>query len=67
MIHMLVFIVKLLKRLNMSLNVFSVILIIALCIDFLASFYYMYKHQDFYHLWEHKSISGNIRELIITR
>ena len=50
-----------------SLNVFSVILIIALCIDFLASFYYMYKHQDFYHLWEHKSISGNIRELIITR
>lgn len=50
-----------------SLNVFSVILIMALCIDFLASFYYMYKHQDFYHLWEHKSISGNIRELIITR
>ena len=50
-----------------SLNVFSVILIIALCIDFMASFYYMYKHQDFYHLWEHKSISENIRELIITR
>ena len=50
-----------------SLNVFSVIQIIALCIDFLASFYYMYKHQDFYHLWEHKSISGNIRELIVTR
>ena len=52
---------------NTSLKVLSVILITALCLDFLVSFYYMFKHKDFYRLWQHKSISGNIREMIQTK
>lgn len=50
-----------------SLKVFSVILITILCIDFLVSFHYMFKHKDYYRLWEHKSISGSLLELILTR